>query len=459
MTKKLLIIFLMVILTGYATLGFVFWQMRMELLSQTKEVGDLLKQIDTLERQIEELEKQTKEVAIVTDKTEYEQGETVKIIIKNNTVNEKQIHYPYYTVERFDKGNWIEIKKIVCPCEVRCKIAVYFTIQPHSTKEYKWDQMEKWCSDSETISKQVPTGKYRVKSVVSDVDKYKFRETIYSNKFTIKEKEEKVAITTDKADYIQGEIVKITIENQLNKSIWHKKGTGFAFPSKVQKIENGEWKDIIRYNSCHCLTCVFQPPYLVELKPGGTITDEWDMKIFENHRPLCPPAVPIASPGKYRVYFSYFLKPEAEQDGIRVYSNEFTIQGSGSEEGWITGGSRTSAILVKPSKKILKPGEEFSIFVKSWTFNPSGGIKEHNTYLRLYNTTDPEKPIYSKESLIRQKEGDWYARIEPFEWTIQAPQQPGDYTYRIVEKPNSWPSFNDYGKKVEFKIRVSKSGE
>lgn len=136
--------------------------------------------------------KESQEVTIATDKTEYEQGETVKIIIRNDLDKEKWIYLPFYTIERFDNGDWIEIKKVDCPCEVACNIAAYFILQPHGVKEYQWDQKETWCSDptriSQTISNQVPPGKYRIKSEISDVDEHKSKQTIYSSEFTIKEK-------------------------------------------------------------------------------------------------------------------------------------------------------------------------------------------------------------------------------------------------------------------------------
>ena len=121
--------------------------------------------------------------------------------------------------------------------------------------------------------------------------------------------------------------MEITIKNNLNESIWYRKGE-FIFLSNLQKFENenNEWKDVKRYSMCYCVSCARQPPYLVEMKPKEVLKDKWDMRIFENHIPLCPPSVPLASPGKYRVYFSYFLSPETEQNEIKVYSNEFVIK-------------------------------------------------------------------------------------------------------------------------------------
>ncbi len=55
-SKSFLIILLVVFLAGFTAFGFSYWQMREELIDQTKTVEDLVKQIDTLEKQIEELE-------------------------------------------------------------------------------------------------------------------------------------------------------------------------------------------------------------------------------------------------------------------------------------------------------------------------------------------------------------------------------------------------------------------
>ncbi len=61
MANKFLIIFLIIVLAGFATFGFFYWQTGVELISQTKKVEGLLKQMDALEKRIEELE--TKEEA------------------------------------------------------------------------------------------------------------------------------------------------------------------------------------------------------------------------------------------------------------------------------------------------------------------------------------------------------------------------------------------------------------
>lgn len=129
------------------------------------------------------------EATISTDKTEYRQGETVKITVKNNTEKEKKTCSPFYTVESFDGEKWIEIKKTLCPCEVVCRLATYIILQPTRLTEYEWEQREEWCSNpsriSTTISNQVPAGRYRIKSYIGAM-KGECKE-IYSSEFTIKE--------------------------------------------------------------------------------------------------------------------------------------------------------------------------------------------------------------------------------------------------------------------------------
>ena len=127
------------------------------------------------------------EVIITTDKTEYEQGEMVKITIKNNSGEEQGMGYPPYVIEKFENNDWETIRQLWCPCDddVLCS--------PHNSqlgksREYNWFQMESWCSDSTAISNQVPAGKYRIKFLVSETNSYIDLRDVYSNEFTIKEK-------------------------------------------------------------------------------------------------------------------------------------------------------------------------------------------------------------------------------------------------------------------------------
>lgn len=112
------------------------------------------------------------DVTITTDKAEYERGETINITITNHADAEMRVNVPFYTVERYDDGVWVEIQRVLCPCNAHCKIPSSIVLPPQGNISYGWDQMETWCSDpsrlSQTCSAQVPPGRYRVKSVISD---------------------------------------------------------------------------------------------------------------------------------------------------------------------------------------------------------------------------------------------------------------------------------------------------
>ena len=130
------------------------------------------------------------EVIIVTDKTEYEQGETVKITVENNTDKKVRIYIPLLGIEHFDNNNWVRVNMLLSACGVFGGL-VHNIVDPYNTAEYNWHQEEKLCNTSvvagsEPISKQVPAGKYRIKSVVIDLYNADNKQTIYSNEFTIK---------------------------------------------------------------------------------------------------------------------------------------------------------------------------------------------------------------------------------------------------------------------------------
>ena len=131
------------------------------------------------------------EVIITTDKTEYEQGEAVKITVENDTDKKVRIYTPLLGIERFDNDNWVLVNMALGMCGVTGGL-VYNTIEPYNTAEYNWQQEEKSCNTlvivSKPISNQVSVGEYRVKSVVMDLYNADNKQTIYSNEFTIKEK-------------------------------------------------------------------------------------------------------------------------------------------------------------------------------------------------------------------------------------------------------------------------------
>ena len=134
---------------------------------------------------------QKEQFTIATDKNEYMLGEPVKIKITNNTNEEKQIRFPFYSVERLTVVNWTSINTNVCTCShVMCKIKTFNSLQPSKTYEAEWKQEKIICDDGFKRI-QVPEGKFRIKSEISSSVKFQDAKTIYSNEFRIKEKMEK----------------------------------------------------------------------------------------------------------------------------------------------------------------------------------------------------------------------------------------------------------------------------
>ena len=119
-----------------------------------------------------------KEVNIATDKTDYQQGEKVKITIKNNTNQPISICYPWYGIERFSKGSWIKVLIDNCTCPgVYCDIEPCRSLQTGEIYDVPWLQGEVECPGLI----QVITGKYRA-TYTAEGGKIS-----YSNEFTIKE--------------------------------------------------------------------------------------------------------------------------------------------------------------------------------------------------------------------------------------------------------------------------------
>jgi len=161
---------------------------------KTKSI-ELCKQIrhqNCRERCLDKLRKE--QVIITTDKRKYEQGETVKITLRNKADERLLVYYPFYTVERFEQGNWVPLRRVLCPCGVFCRIPPFLEIQAKDEIEEEWNQEESWCKEGmpavseATVSRQVSAGRYRIKSEIiwpEQTWEGRDRKTIYSNEFTI----------------------------------------------------------------------------------------------------------------------------------------------------------------------------------------------------------------------------------------------------------------------------------
>ena len=134
---------------------------------------------------------------------------------------------------------------------------------------------------------------------------------------------EDVIINTDKTNYKEGEMVEITIKNNLNKSTRYWEGKeNRDIPFIIEKFENGDWKGISIPGACSCdPRCYQEAPGIMEFRPGEVINYRW------NQEEGCQGK--FVGKGKYRVLFTYynpFDPTDFSKNTVTIYSNEFTIK-------------------------------------------------------------------------------------------------------------------------------------
>ncbi|MCK4454204.1 hypothetical protein KAU51_02560 [Candidatus Parcubacteria bacterium] len=141
--------------------------------------------------------------------------------------------------------------------------------------------------------------------------------------------EQQVLITTDKTKYEQGEVVKITLKNNLNTLVWYHKHIGCGYPFWwVEKLKNGKWEYSL-ISSARCMWVVPQPE-ATGLSAGEEINAEWDVKVYDSQLGERK----FTQKGLYKVGAVYGFDKEGEKnfahvkDKISIYSNEFTIDTS-----------------------------------------------------------------------------------------------------------------------------------
>lgn len=135
--------------------------------------------------------KTVKEVTITTDKTEYEQGETIEITVKNAL--DKDIVYittcivEPYRVQNFLNDKWLDFVEIESSprCLAKEPQFTYEKVKAGQSVEFSWDQKRilpdfGWAS----------SGRYRVLFSYKESETSEELKTIYSNEFTIKEKKQ-----------------------------------------------------------------------------------------------------------------------------------------------------------------------------------------------------------------------------------------------------------------------------
>lgn len=137
------------------------------------------------------------EVTITTDKTEYEQGEILNIIVKNNLDEEIEL-WQYIWFEKYneDEKTFEIIAKQLFDIFIKadsidnswecsecgpCWELAYVDIKGKGVHESVWDQDIQSCINAAEVIKKADSGKYRIKLQFA-----KSGPVVYSNEFTIK---------------------------------------------------------------------------------------------------------------------------------------------------------------------------------------------------------------------------------------------------------------------------------
>jgi len=135
-----------------------------------------------------------------------------------------------------------------------------------------------------------------------------------------------VTITTDKTEYKQGESVKITLKNDLKKSIFSHIGSGtpvFCIEYVERKTPAGNWEEL--FAQCQYPHCIYDIDAPGEIKPGQSKTLEWKPLIYIDGTLKRIQA----GSGIYRLISLYQIRggPSSENwEWKTTKSNEFTIK-------------------------------------------------------------------------------------------------------------------------------------
>lgn len=144
---------------------------------------------------------------------------------------------------------------------------------------------------------------------------------------------DEVVVVTDKTEYIQGDMVKISVKNSLDKSVWYLDLDCYPW-WKLERKRNETWEllrilpPILTKYGEHCISACPPPQepieeLIKELKPGSEISDNWNLKNCEIIEGKLN--IKFIEPGTYRFFFSYGLSKDSWNEK-KSYSNEFIIK-------------------------------------------------------------------------------------------------------------------------------------
>jgi hypothetical protein len=158
-----------------------------------------------------------------------------------------------------------------------------------------------------------------------------------------------IVMITDKKQYVEGEVVKLTIKNNLDIPIWY---IWYSQPDlpfwEIEKAQDDHWQRInfplpfIEGDKEYCLLTQLERPVGVvkELKPHSGLFYEWNQKVCLFKKVTEPTVPETIERGRYRFVLRYSLdtvesenvenepwKRPIELGEIEViYSNEFVFE-------------------------------------------------------------------------------------------------------------------------------------
>lgn len=172
------------------------------------------------------------------------------------------------------------------------------------------------------------SGFFAVKWAQKEIKEVKTEKSIEEG---VESKKVDVTITTDKTEYKQGEVIKITVMNNSDRSIWYYDSGCYPW-WELEAKEGRNWQSkkitppILTKFGEECISC--PPPknleeLIFEMKPKFKISNTWNLRNCE----IISGKLNLVSikPGAYRVSFCYGFTKDSYREKI-IYSNEFIVK-------------------------------------------------------------------------------------------------------------------------------------
>ena len=309
-------------------------------------------------------------------------------------------------------------------CVCKCGYPDYDLPKPFSGKEIEY-KGKTYIKTDEKYSKYI-ADKFRVE-LEDGTSIYFFNNSVYTlyaadpnhgsesyiyYKWIEKKMTSEVTVTTDKTEYEQGETIKITVRNNLDKSIWYKDWEGDEFGCgsslSVMGKENGNYKNFFSLGIAECKSLI--------------ITTELDSeKVFY----LTTEALKNASeifgvkfPTNYKLKFDYCLDKNCIKRAV-TYSNEFAIKKNETAD-WKTYNSKLSNLYLYSE---LKNPFTFK-YPQNWLVSETkSGIEIYSKQFKVeiipfWNDKDNRKIKDWCKDLINSHYGDFKPEIFTEEYMV-----------------------------------------